>query len=205
MWTRLADVTKADVEALERGDESWAAALPERVLAALEGLRHRAEGAGEAPAGMPVDRLEHSLQTATRALRDGRADDYVVCALVHDLGDGLAPFNHAEFAACLVRPFVDDSLWWTVKHHAIFQGYYFFHHLGGDRHLRERYRQHPDFEPTRTFCERYDMPAFDPAYRSLALADFAPAVRRVFGRKPRWAQGGAGGMTATEMAGMAQA
>lgn len=132
--------------------------------------------------GFPVDRLEHSLQTATRAHRDGRDEQYVVTALLHDIGDTLGSYNHPEIAAAILRPFVTEELHWIVDKHGIFQGYYFFHHLGMDRDLREGFRGHPHFEATAEFCHQYDQSAFDPAYDSAPLSFFEPMVQRVFAR-----------------------
>ncbi|MHA3841114.1 HD domain-containing protein [Sphingomonas aestuarii] len=132
--------------------------------------------------GFPVDRLEHSLQTATRAHRDGRGEDYVVTALLHDIGDTLGSYNHPEIAAAILRPFVSEELHWIADKHGIFQGYYFFHHLGMDRDLREGFRGHPHFEATAEFCHQYDQSAFDPAYDSAPLSFFEPMVQRVFAR-----------------------
>ena len=131
-------------------------------------------------AGFAVDRLTHSLQTATRAFRAGEDEEYVVCALLHDIGDTLGSYNHADIAAAIVKPFVSDENLWMVEQHAVFQGYYFFHHLGMDRNLREQYRGHPSFERTALFCERYDAPAFDPSAETLPLDHFEPMVRRLF-------------------------
>lgn len=132
--------------------------------------------------GFPVDRLEHSLQTATRAHRDGRDEQYVVTALLHDIGDTLGSYNHPEIAAAILRPFVSEELHWIADKHGIFQGYYFFHHLGMDRDLREGLRGHPHFEATAEFCHQYDQSAFDPAYESAPLSFFEPMVQRVFAR-----------------------
>lgn len=132
--------------------------------------------------GFPVDRLEHSLQTATRAHRDGRDEQYVVTALLHDIGDTLGSYNHPEIAAAILRPFVSEELHWIADKHGIFQGYYFFHHLGMDRNLREGFRGHPHFEATAEFCHQYDQSAFDPAYDSAPLSFFEPMVQRVFAR-----------------------
>src|SRR5262245_50856238 len=88
--------------------------------------------------GFKVDRLTHSLQTATRAYRANRDDAYVACALVHDIGDTLGSFNHADIGAAIVKPFVSDELHFMVEKHAIFQGYYFFPFLGLDRDLRDQ-------------------------------------------------------------------
>lgn len=130
--------------------------------------------------GFPVDRLEHSLQTATRAQRDGRDDEYVVCALLHDIGDTLGAFNHPDIAAAILKPFVSEQNHWMVQNHGIFQGYYFFHYLGMDRDLRDQFRDHPHFEYTAEFCEKYDQAAFDPDYESLPLEVFEPLVMKLF-------------------------
>jgi len=130
--------------------------------------------------GFPVDRLTHSLQTATLAHDDGRDEEYVVCALLHDIGDTLGSYNHPEIAAAILRPFVSEENHWMVEKHGIFQGYYFFHHVGMDRDLREQFRGHPGFERTARFCEIYDAPAFDPAGETLPLNAFEPMVHRLF-------------------------
>ncbi|WP_448586638.1 HD domain-containing protein [Thermaurantiacus sp.] len=129
--------------------------------------------------GFPVDRLTHSLQTATRAHRDGRSEDYVVMALLHDIGDTLGSFNHPDVAAAILKPFVSEELHWICEKHGIFQGYYFFQYLGLDRDMREAYRGHPWFEACAEFCEKYDQAAFDPAYDTAPLEFFEPMVMRV--------------------------
>jgi predicted HD phosphohydrolase len=127
--------------------------------------------------GFPVTRLEHSLQTATRAERDGRDEEYVLCALLHDIGDTLSPFNHPAIAADILKPFVSQANHWMVLHHGEFQGYYFWHHLGLDRDTREQYRGTPYFEYTEEFCAKYDQNAFDSDYRSEPLEHFEPLIR----------------------------
>ena len=129
--------------------------------------------------GFPVDRLTHSVQTATRAYRDGRDEEYVVCALLHDIGDTLGSFNHPDIAAAILKPFVSEQNHWMVANHGIFQGYYFFHHLGLDRNMRDQFKDEPHFEYTAQFCHLYDQPAFDPDYDSEPLEFFEPMVRRV--------------------------
>lgn len=153
----------------------YAASLPDRVLAHLKLLD------GDY-GGFPVDRLHHSLQTATRAHRAGESEAYVVMALLHDIGDTLASFNHPDVAAAILKPFVEEPLHWVVEHHGIFQGYYFFHHLGMDRDMREQFRGHPHFEETARFCELYDQKAFDCSYDTAGLEFFEPMVRRVLAR-----------------------
>jgi len=144
--------------------------LPERLMTHLNLLNSDF-------GGFAVDRLTHSLQTATRAERDNRDDEYIFCALMHDIGDTLGPANHADIAATILRPFVSDQNHWMVEKHGIFQGYYFFHYLGLDRDLREQFRGEPWFDYTAEFCSEYDGPSFDPDYPTLPLAHFEPLIR----------------------------
>jgi predicted HD phosphohydrolase len=177
-FTRMDEGTAEDWAIIAQKSAPFIGALADRVLAHLRLL---ADDHG----GFAVDRLEHSLQTATRAHRAGEDEEYVVCALLHDLGDLLTPWSHADAATVVLKPFVSEENLWMVEHHPVFQGYYFFHHLGGDRNARERWRGHPCFERTARFCERYDQTAFDPAYDTMPLAAFEPMVRRILGRMPQ--------------------
>src|SRR5690349_10311739 len=131
----------------------YARKLPERVLTHLSLLD------GDY-GGFPVDRLTHCLQTATRAHKDGRDEEYVVCALLHDIGDTLGSYNHPDIAGAILKPFVSDANHWMVQNHGIFQGHYFFHHLGLDRNLRDQFHGHPHYKRTEEFCALYDNPAF---------------------------------------------
>jgi predicted HD phosphohydrolase len=141
--------------------------------------------------GFAVDRLTHSLQTATRAERAGRSDEYILAALLHDIGDTLAPANHAEFAASIVKPFVSSEVSWLVRYHAEFQGYYFWHFFGADRHTRERHRGHLNFDLTAEFCAEFDQTSFDPDYPTRPLEHYEPLVRTLMA-KPRagWTSAG---------------
>ena len=135
--------------------------------------------------GFPVDRLTHSLQTATLAHDDGRDEEYVVCALLHDIGDTLGSYNHPDVAAAIVKPFVSDELHWMVEKHAIFQGYYFFHFLGLDRDMRDQFVGHPYFDITAEFTADFDQPAFDPDYPTMTLDDFTPLLQQFFSSPKR--------------------
>ena len=172
-FTTMEQCTADDWASISVNFVEFARGLPDRVLAHLRLLD------GDY-GGFAVDRLQHSLQTATRAQRAGEDEEYVVCALLHDIGDTLGSFNHADIAAAMLKPFVSEENHWMVEKHGIFQGYYFFHHLGMDRDAREQFRGHPSFERTALFCERYDGPAFDPNGEILPLEFFEPMVRRVF-------------------------
>ena len=130
--------------------------------------------------GFAVDRLTHSLQTATRAHRDGRDEDYVIMALLHDIGDTLGATNHPDIAAAILKPFVSEKLLWIVQNHGIFQGQNFFHHLGLDRDMREQFRGHEWFAETEEFIDKYDCPSFDPNYDTLPLEFFEPMVMKLF-------------------------
>ena len=172
-FTRMQDATREDYQLIGRHSLEFFAGLPDRILRHLELL-------DSDTGGYAVSRLTHSLQTATRAERDGRDEEYVVCALLHDIGDTLGSANHSELAATILQPFVSEENYWIVKHHGVFQGYYFFHHLGLDRNAREAYRGHPMFGECAAFCARYDQNSFDPKYETLPLAHFEPMVRKVF-------------------------
>jgi predicted HD phosphohydrolase len=172
-FTRMADGTAEDYALLDRYEEDYLTVLPDRMLEALGRLQ-------TSFAGYQVTRYEHSLQSATRALRDGRDEEYVVAALLHDIGDELAPYTHGEMVAAVLKPYVRPELCWVVKHHGLFQMYYYAHHSGGDRNARDRYRAHEWFDACAEFCELYDQNCFDPAYDSLPVSEFEPMVRRVF-------------------------
>jgi predicted HD phosphohydrolase len=167
----------------ESTQEDWAIIMAEQIPFAQGGgkrvLDHLRLLEGDY-GGFPVDRLTHCLQTATRAHRDGRAEDYVVMALVHDIGDTLGAYNHPDIAAAVLKPFVSEELHWIVQHHGIFQGVNFFHHIGLDRDMREQFRGHEHFAATEEFIEKYDCPAFDPDYDTLPLEFFEPMVMRMF-------------------------
>lgn len=165
--------TSQDWQIIAGEFRTFSSGLADRVLAHLNLLR------GDC-GGFPIDRLDHSLQTATRAWRDGRDEAYVCCALLHDIGDTLGSFNHPDIAAAILKPFVSDADLWMVQNHGIFQGYYFFHHLGMDRDMREQFAGHPHYEGTAEFCELYDSPAFDSKAETLPLSEFEPMVRRLF-------------------------
>ncbi len=172
-FTTMEESTGEDWGLIMSSFVPFAQRLPDRILSHLRLLD------GDY-GGFAVDRLVHSLQTATRAHRAGEDEEYVVCSLLHDIGDTLGSFNHADIAAAVLKPFVSEANHWMVDRHGIFQGYYFFHHLGMDRNQREKFRGHEWFEKTALFCERYDGPAFDPKGEALPLEFFEPMVRRVF-------------------------
>ena len=172
-FTRMEHSTREDWDIITGEFMKTSKGLPDRVLAHLQLLD------GDT-GGFAVDRLTHSLQTATLALMYGRDEEYVVCALLHDIGDTLGTYNHPDIAAAILKPFVSEANLWMVEHHGIFQGYNFFHHVGMDRNMRDRFRGHPHFDRTAEFIELYDNPAFDPAAETLPRPEFEPMVRRLF-------------------------
>jgi len=176
-FQRMEDGTREDYEFLDRSEREYALGLPDTILGALEKLDHTLQG-------YPVSRLEHSLQTATRALRDGADDELVAAALIHDVGDELAPYNHAEIAAGILRPYVRPEVTWIVEQHGLFQSYYYAHHSGGNRNGRDRFRDHPWYQACQDFCANWDQCSFDPRYEWQPLSSFEPLIRRIFTRLP---------------------
>lgn len=171
-FTAMTEGTEADWQAIVRAGQAHRGGHVDRILGHLKLLDNDY-------GGFNVDRLEHSLQTATRAFRAGQDEEYVVCALLHDIGDILLPASHAELGAAILKPYISEQNHWMLEKHGIFQGYYFFHHLGLDRDMREEWRGHPWFEYTAQFCHLYDQNSFDPAYDSMPLEAFVPMMRRV--------------------------
>ena len=176
-FTAMADGTAADYALLDRLEREHAAGLGDRILDALARL-------DDSLGGYRITRLDHSLQSATRARVDGADVDWVVAALIHDIGDELAPFNHAEYAAAVLRPYVREEVTWVVEQHGIFQSWYFAHHLGGDRNGRDAFAGHRWSDLCAEFCERWDQVSFDPDHRTDTLDSFADDVREVFTRPP---------------------
>lgn len=176
-FKQMLDGTRADYDLVTAYDEQNAAELPERVLGWLRSM--------DDPSPYQVTRLEHCLQTATRAERDGADEETVVCALLHDIGDVLAPTNHSQVAAALLRPYIGEQNCWVIEHHGLFQGYYYFHHYDLDRNERDRYKEHPYYEACINFCQRWDQTSFDPDYVSSPLEHFEPSIRAILGREAK--------------------
>ncbi|MBI1383848.1 MAG: peptidase [Rhizobiales bacterium] len=172
----MKDGTREDYALLEELEHDFAAGLPSRIMRAMAEL-------DESLSGYQVTRLEHSLISATMAERDGADADWVVAALIHDIGDGLAPYNHDSLAAAIAAPYVRDECTWVLRTHGIFQLFYYGHHVGADQHARNKYRDHPFYESGALFTERWDQSAFDPDYPFQPLEHFRPVVEEVFTRK----------------------
>lgn len=184
----IAGYTRVDALTQEQWDygnqcfAEFVSDLPDRLVNTLLELRGRKMGS-------QVDRFEHSLQTATRALRDGADAEMIVCALLHDIGDDFAPCNHGEVAAAILRPYVSPENAWMIEHHEVFLGYHFYQFLGRDRHERNKFKDHPAFEQAIIFCDRWDQLSFDPEYDSLPLSEFRPMLDAVFSRQPKVVSG----------------
>ena len=176
-FRQMKDGTKADYEFLGALEQEFIDQLPERILGALRAL-------DDTLSGYQVTRLEHSLQTATRAEADGVDEEMVLGALIHDLGDDLAPENHSQYAAVIIRPYVRPEVTWVVEHHGLFQKVYYAHHFGEDPYARDVYRDHPYYSSCVRFCEDWDQASFDPDYPAKPLEHFEPMVRRIFSREP---------------------
>ena len=169
--------TKADYLFLDQHEKNFASKTADRILKFMSTLTETLEG-------YQVSRLEHSLQSATRAYKSGESEEMVVAALLHDIGDELAPMNHSEYAAAILKPYVSERTYWIVEKHGEFQMFYYAHHLGGDKNKRDKYKGHKYYQATIDFCEKYDQNSFDPNYKSLPLDFFKPMVKKIFSRKP---------------------
>ena len=176
-FTEMKKGKKEDYLFLDKHEKNFADKTAERIIKFMSNLSETLEG-------YQISRLEHSLQSATRAYRNGENEEMVVAALLHDIGDELAPMNHSEYAASILKPYVSEKTHWIVEKHGEFQAYYYAHHLGGDRNKRDKYKDHQYYQATIDFCEKYDQGSFDPNYQSLPLEHFAPMLRRIFSRKP---------------------
>ena len=176
-FTEMKSGTKEDYLFLDKHEKDFASKTADRIIKFMSGLTKTLEG-------YQVSRLEHSLQSATRAVKNNESEEMIVATLLHDIGDEFAPMNHSEYAASILKPYVSKKTHWIIEKHGEFQTYYYAHHLGGDRNLREKYKDHEFYQATIDFCENYDQNSFDPNYNSLPLEYFAPMVKRIFSRKP---------------------
>lgn len=176
-FRQMKDGTREEYLFLEQLEDEFNKGLVDRILQALRDLELGLSG-------YQVTRLEHSLQAAARAEADGADKDMIIGALLHDLGDELAPYNHSQLAASIIRPYVRAEVTWIVHHHGLFQKVYYAHHFGEDPNERDRYRDHPWYQSCVDFCERYDQAAFDPDYPTPSLEHFEPMLRSVFSRAP---------------------
>ena len=176
-FTEMKNGSREDYELLEKYEKNFERKTADRLLKYLASQTTTLEG-------YQITRLEHSLQAATRAYKNGESEEMVVATLLHDIGDDLAPMNHSQYAASIIRPYVSEKTYWIILHHGLFQTYYSAHHLGGDRNARDKFRNHKYYQDTVDFCEKYDQNSFDPNYESMPLDFFKPYVKKIFSRKP---------------------
>ena len=176
-FIQMKDGSKEDYLLLDKHEKKYIEGTADRLLKFMSGLNSTLEG-------YKISRLEHSLQTATRALNDKAEDEMVVATLLHDIGDELAFHNHSEFAAAILKPYVSEKTNWIIEKHGIFQLYYYAHHIGYDKNEREKYKGHKYYKDTIDFCEKWDQKSFDPNFKSLTLKDFEPFVKKIFSRTP---------------------
>ena len=176
-FTEMKNGTKKEYLFLDKLEKKLIAETGDRIVKYLEQYDITIDG-------YQVSRLEHSLQAATRALKDKASDEMVVATLLHDIGDDLAPANHAEYAAAILKPYVSKKTYWILSKHGEFQMFYYAHHLGADKNKRDRYKDHEYYDDCVKFCELWDQSSFDPNYKSLKLEEFEPLIRKIFARKP---------------------
>ena len=176
-FVQMKDGTKEDYLLLEKHEKKYIEGTADRLIKFMSGLTNTLEG-------YQITRLEHSLQSATRALNDKANEEMVVATLLHDIGDELAPLNHSEYAAAVLKPYVSEKIHWIVEKHGEFQMYYYAHHLNGNRNQREKYKGHKYYQDTVNFCENWDQKSFDPNFKSLTLKEFEPYIKKIFSRTP---------------------
>ena len=176
-FTEMKNGSKEDYVFLDKLEKEYVGETANRILNFLSRMTTTLEG-------YKITRLEHSLQSATRAYRNNESEEMVVATLLHDIGDDLAPMNHSQYAASILRPYVSEKTYWIIQHHGLFQTYYSAHHLGGDRNARDKFKDHEHYEATINFCENYDQSSFDPNYKSMSLEEFSPMVKRIFSKTP---------------------
>ena len=173
----MKDGSKEDYLLLDKHEKKYIEGTADRLIKFMSGLSNTLEG-------YQVTRLEHSLQTATRALNDKADEEMIVAALFHDIGDELAPLNHSEYAGTVLKPYVSEKTHWIIEKHGEFQMYYYAHHLGDNRNQRDKYKGHKYYKDTIDFCENWDQKSFDPNFKSMSLKEFEPFVKKIFSRKP---------------------
>jgi predicted HD phosphohydrolase len=176
-FTEMKNGTKEEYLMLDKHEQDYINETADRILKFMCGLNSTLEG-------YKITRLEHSLQAATRAFKDGADEEMVVATLLHDMGDELAPLNHSEYAASILKPYVSEKTYWIIEKHGEFQMYYYAHHLGKNKNQRDKYKDHPYYQDAIDFCEKWDQASFDPDYKSMTLDQFAPMVKKIFSRKP---------------------
>ena len=174
-FIHMEDGTAEEYAFLGEQEAVYCEGLVDRVMEAMEQLE-------TSFSGYKISRLGHSLQSATRAYEEGEDEEMVVAALLHDIGDPLAPHSHSEMAAAILRPYVSERIYWIIKHHGLFQMYYYGHLTGKDRNARDIHKDHEWYQDCIDFCHKYDQNCFDPNYKNKPLEFFRPMMERVFAK-----------------------
>ena len=176
-FTKMKNGSKEEYLMLDKHEQNYISGTADRILKFMGGLNSTLEG-------YKITRLEHSLQAATRAYKDKADEEMIVAVLLHDIGDELAPLNHSEYAASILKPYVSEKTHWIIEKHGEFQMYYYAHHLGKNKNQRDKYKHHPYYQDAVDFCEKWDQASFDPDYKNMTLEEFAPIIKKIFSRKP---------------------
>ncbi|MDC3125430.1 HD domain-containing protein [Candidatus Pelagibacter sp.] len=176
-FTEMKNGTKDDYQLLEKHEKNFERHTADRILKYLSKQTSTLQG-------YKISRLEHALQAATRAYKNNESEEMIVATLLHDIGDDLAPMNHSQYAASILRPYVSEKTYWIILHHGLFQTYYSAHHLDRDRNARDKFKDHKYYAATIDFCENYDQCSFDPNFKNMTLKDFEPLVKKIFSRDP---------------------
>ncbi len=176
-FTEMKNGSKDEYLFLDKLEKEYINGTADRILNFMKNLNSTLEG-------YKITRLEHSLQAATRAFNDNADEEMIVATLLHDIGDELAPLNHSEYSAAVLKPYVSEKTHWIIEKHGEFQMYYYAHHLGKNRYQRDKYKDHKYYQDAINFCEKWDQASFDPNYKSKPLDFFAPMVKKIFARKP---------------------
>jgi len=176
-FTEMKNGSKEEYLMLDKHEQNYISGTADRILRFMGGLNSTLEG-------YKITRLEHSLQAATRAFKDKADEEMIVAVLLHDIGDELAPLNHSEYAASILKPYVSEKTHWIIEKHGEFQMYYYAHHLGKNKNQRDKYKDHPYYQDTVDFCEKWDQASFDPDYKNMTLEEFAPMIKKIFSREP---------------------
>ena len=176
-FTEMKNGSKEEYLVLDKHEQNYISGTADRILKFMGGLNSTLEG-------YKITRLEHSLQAATRAFKDKADEEMIVAVLLHDIGDELAPLNHSEYAASILKPYVSEKTHWIIEKHGEFQMYYYAHHLGKNKNQRDKYKDHPYYQDTVDFCEKWDQASFDPDYKNMTLEEFAPMIKKIFSREP---------------------
>jgi len=149
--------------------------VADRFLMLLESLSSISDG-------FITDQLTHCLQTATMAERAGADDEVIFGSLCHDIGKAISVPNHGAISAEMIKPYVRDDVYQSIKNHQDFQGKHYYHHFDVPTSLRDRFAGESWFALCEEFTDDWDQQAFDPDYDTLPLSHFEPLIRELTAR-----------------------